>query len=306
MMDYLRIAPDIDTDPDLEAAGWAAARVYELLLKVSGLKDLRGRIPPEYQKPSWLARRWNLTADDLPGVNPEDFIAGGISRLLQVGKLRADGSALIITGWDGFYAKRDLSTPRVQKHRETARNTCVGVKRSETAETDETEETDTPPTPPTPPTPLHSTGQEPPPPAGRSAVAADLLWRGFQMVRLESGEEAERAPSRAFVAWAGSEEVRSEAPQALLNAYARFLDDRGIRAKHHPTDVFIQPGVWGSRVTPADRTTGPPCECCGGEFFRELRGHPVCFADFVGIKDAASDESTEAVAAWIQKRREAA
>ena len=102
-MDHLRIRPDIDTDPRLEEAGWGASRVYELLLKISGQYDLKGRLPPEKQRPGWLAKRWNLMPADLPGVKPEDFITVGLTRLLQVGVVRREGSDVVISAWAKWY-----------------------------------------------------------------------------------------------------------------------------------------------------------------------------------------------------------
>jgi hypothetical protein len=107
----------IDTDPGLEIAGWCAARVYELLLKVSAQYDLYGRIPAERKSSVWLAKRWNLTAADLPGVRPEDFIANGIARLLETGKLIEDGDAWVIRGWEKFYRPAKTAAERKAEQR---------------------------------------------------------------------------------------------------------------------------------------------------------------------------------------------
>jgi hypothetical protein len=116
-VEYLKLAPDIDSDPDIEAAGWCAARVYELLLKVSALKDLRGRLPRQFQAPAWLAKRWNLTAADLPGVQPEDLIANGLGRLATIGLVHQDGEDLVVTGWDKFYRPAKTSAERMAEKR---------------------------------------------------------------------------------------------------------------------------------------------------------------------------------------------
>jgi hypothetical protein len=145
-VEYLKLAPDIDSDPDIEEAGWVGARVYELLLKVSALKDLRGRIPPGLQHPGWLVRRWNLRADDLPGVIPAQMVERGVARLIDVGLLTVEDGVWVIVGWEKFYRPRETSTARVRKHRET-------LKHDETHETDVTPETHTS---------LHSTHSTPP------------------------------------------------------------------------------------------------------------------------------------------------
>src|SRR5690606_15109420 len=73
-MGYWRLGPTMDDHPDIEAAGWAGARVFELLLKVSARFDLRGALPAKYADPAFLAKRWKLGPDAIPGLNPEDFI----------------------------------------------------------------------------------------------------------------------------------------------------------------------------------------------------------------------------------------
>jgi hypothetical protein len=119
-MEYLRIKPDIDTDPELEAAGWTAARVYELLLKVSAMKDLRGRLPPECLKPEWLAKRWNLTGDSWPGIDPMRFIVHGLEKLHDVGKLYTDASdgTTVIRGWENFYKPSKSTAERSREYRQ--------------------------------------------------------------------------------------------------------------------------------------------------------------------------------------------
>lgn len=130
-MEYLKLAPDIDTDPELEDAGWWAARVYELLLKVSALKDRHGRIGPEYQRSSWLARRWNLTPDVLNGTPPERVIEGGIASLKRVGKLSMDGDVLVIVGWDRFYKPAKTNAERQSEHRASRREVTKGNESNE-------------------------------------------------------------------------------------------------------------------------------------------------------------------------------
>lgn len=147
-MEHIRIAPDKDSDPDIEAAGWCAARVHELLLMVSGLKDLRGSIPPQFQSPSWLAKRWNLTPADLPGVAPEDFIANGVQRLIRVGLLSVDGNCWVIRNWEKFYKSAKTGAQRQAEYEERERQKRQGL-----TKTDETDETDA--------TPHHSTTHTP-------------------------------------------------------------------------------------------------------------------------------------------------
>ncbi len=117
-MEYIRLDPCIDSDPDVEAAGWCAARVFELLLKVAAWKDLQGCIPTQYQSVAWLAKRWNLAPDDLPGVKPEDFIANGIARLFAAGLLSQSPDGWLIRGWDKFYKPARTNAERQQDLRD--------------------------------------------------------------------------------------------------------------------------------------------------------------------------------------------
>jgi hypothetical protein len=124
-MEYLRIAPDIDADPDLMEVGWVGVRVFELLLKVAAAKDFRGRIPPSYQRLSWLARFWNLNPDDLPGTTPELFIQAGVARLVAVGgwvTVGGDG-AWQLRAWEKFYkpAKTDAERQAEKRLRDAAK-----------------------------------------------------------------------------------------------------------------------------------------------------------------------------------------
>jgi hypothetical protein len=123
-LEYLKLAPDIDSDPDIEEAGWVAARVYELLLKVSAMKDLRGRIPPQFQHRGWLVKRWNLRHDTLPGIVPAEMLAAGVVRLLAVGLLAEDGEDWVITGWEKFYKPAKSGAERTNNWRARNKVTC--------------------------------------------------------------------------------------------------------------------------------------------------------------------------------------
>lgn len=121
-MEYLKLAPDIDSDPAIEEAGWVGARAYELLLKVSALKDLRGRIPPPLQRSDWLLRRWNLHEESWPGLVPADVLAAGLRRLLAVGLVVRDGEDLVIVGWEKFYRPSKSNAERQRDFRQKDRN----------------------------------------------------------------------------------------------------------------------------------------------------------------------------------------
>jgi hypothetical protein len=156
VMEHLRIDPLFDEHPDVERAGWAGKELFHFLLRLSARMDLGGAFDSRRLEPAWIARRWELTADDLGGVDPVAWIGAALQRCIASGLLASDGQGgAVICGWETFYQPKQKSTPRVQAFRalrssqlkrdethETPRNVLKRVKRDETPET---------------PTPLHST-----------------------------------------------------------------------------------------------------------------------------------------------------
>lgn len=280
-MEYVRLAPDIDTDPALEAAGWAAARVYELLLKVSGLKDLHGRIPLELQQPRWLARRWNLGPSDLPGIDVEAFIAGGVERLVEAGLLvRGDDGAVVIKGWEKFYPtpRSGASRTAAWRDRKMASDGCDDVASQPVTSVTARHGDATP-------QPHHSTSHHkdrpPPPPtaAEKPVVAADEfdseLWDALQDARRNRvratvdglGTVSAPAPpeARRPGRWRGvvaeMTAVVGDGPgglEAILAGYWRYLHDPDFERKGWPTAVFLSREIWSTRVSPADPCSGGP------------------------------------------------
>lgn len=125
-MEHIRLDPCIDSDPDIEAAGFWGARVFELLLKVSAWKDLHGRVPPQYLRPDWLAKRWNLAQKDIPGLEVEGIILDGTERLIRAGLLTMESDAtLVIRGWDKFYKRPQTNAERQEAWRERQRSKGV-------------------------------------------------------------------------------------------------------------------------------------------------------------------------------------
>lgn len=259
-MDYLKLAPDIDSDPEFEEAGFWATRVYELLLKVSALKDLRGRIPPEYQKPSWLNRRWGLSAADLGGIEPEQVIATGIDKLLEVGKLRREEQALVIGAWAKFYdpPKSNAERQAEFRAREKARREAEeAAARNESNGRNESNATPPhPPTSPTPPTPQHPTAtggagvaEEKLPPGTEYPPDADGFWTFAQEERVARGLSKETKRPKGFAEWEAIARAQV-GPDSLARAYQSFLDDAdpNFRAKDKPMGVFVKEAVWLPRT----------------------------------------------------------
>lgn len=112
-MEFIRLDPAIDDDPDLQDAGWVGARVYELLLKICGKRDLRGRIPVKLQRRDWLAAQWNLQPTDLEALgvplerrDPAQLVELGLRALHQVSaelKANGGGTPLLLVEEDGTW-----------------------------------------------------------------------------------------------------------------------------------------------------------------------------------------------------------
>lgn len=159
-VEYLKLDPDIDSNPEVMMAGWCAARFYELLLKVSARKDLHGRIPRDFQNLTWLARMWNLTPAD--ASDPNAFMAKARDQAISGGLVTVDGEDWLLRGWEKYYrpAKSGAQRQAEYEGRERAKLTAATIKPVSpdvpAVSPNATDETDaTPPTPPTPPT--HST-----------------------------------------------------------------------------------------------------------------------------------------------------
>ena len=59
-MKWIKHYTDLDGHPQVQRAGFWAARVFELLCRVCGQYELGGVLPPQYLQADWLARRWML------------------------------------------------------------------------------------------------------------------------------------------------------------------------------------------------------------------------------------------------------
>lgn len=101
------------------------------------------------------------------------------------------------------------------------------------------------------------TDQPPPPPAPVRLAAAvgdvDPLWTQMQDRRAahDPPRPREARPPKGFSEWAQEARSAGHADEQLLEGYSRhFLGDPTIRAKGHPTSVWIHPEVWSIRIPP--------------------------------------------------------
>lgn len=234
-MEFLKLDPDIDSDPAIMRAGWAGARFYELLLKVSAKKDLKGRITHEYQDLEWLARLWNLGPTDMgEAIQVAAFMARAKDAAQRGGLVTVDGDgAWIIRGWEKYYRPAKSGKQRQAEYEARQLTNLTGLTKPDEApsasvspdeedsasvspdapdETDATSRHVTPRTPPTPPTYVERA------PAGKGFVPLvpekptkpDEAWDGLdfwawaQAKRAEAGFPSERRPNERTVStwWA--------------------------------------------------------------------------------------------------------
>ncbi len=241
-MEFLKLDPDIDSDPTIMRAGWWGARFYELLLKVSGKKDLKGRIPPEYQDLKWLARIWNLAEEDCAVRDPAGTMCIARDAALGAGlmSVESDGSWLI-RGWEKFYkpARPGKDRTRDWRDRQRLRDECdeTPSRASEQSHGDARDECDA--------TPLHTTHSTPPTPQKREETPAahfpvktekpakdDDLWDGMdfwawaQAKRGEDGLATERRPNERTVgAWWSAVRMSGFSTKAMRLAFVAFGND---------------------------------------------------------------------------------
>lgn len=304
-MDYLRLDPAIDSDPALEEAGWWATRVYELLLKISAMRDLRGRIPAECQRPAWLAKRWGLPAN----LDAEDILPGCLDALVAVGKLqREDDGALVISGWKKWYPTPKTGAERTAAWRDRQRSDD----RDDRDECDEGPSqavtvTDTYSTPPHPTPPdtsrssssTSSVGPRTGAAAGNNGVDPGKLWEAIQASRTAHGLEAEGASPMGWTAWVrqSAQAAGENAQERILAAHAVFLSDaKAKRLRSNATKVFCSDSIWRSRL-PAKVLPSPPkpvsrrCAKCGAVTTSDLFGSPCCpgcKAEFLKLRRSAA------------------
>lgn len=128
-MEYIRVSPFFDEHPEVEAAGWGAAQLFQFFLRLSGKMDQRGRVLANQLDPSWIAKRWNLVTDDI-GVDPFVFIGRALKKLAEAHlvTIERDTGDLLIPGWERFYKRRAM-TPAERKRKSRAQITSLKSKR---------------------------------------------------------------------------------------------------------------------------------------------------------------------------------
>src|SRR5690606_35711497 len=127
-MKWIKHYTDLDGHPQVQRAGFWAARVFELLCRVCGQYELGGVLPPQYLHADWLARR-RMLVDVMPAAEAEALIAQSIERLCDpdVGLLeRLPDGSVRIDGWERLQGSTSAERMRRLRARRQAAETCDG------------------------------------------------------------------------------------------------------------------------------------------------------------------------------------
>lgn len=111
-MKWLRTDCTLDDHPDIIAAGFYGARMFEALLRTSKKFDLGGSLPAKYAAPRYLARLLGLD---------ERLCAKGLESAARAGLIeRDDQGDVVIPGWEDYNGDRELEEVREKARKRTA------------------------------------------------------------------------------------------------------------------------------------------------------------------------------------------
>ncbi|MBP7571560.1 MAG: hypothetical protein KBA95_15980 [Acidobacteria bacterium] len=111
-MKWLRTDCTLDDHPDIIAAGFYGARIFEALLRTSKKFDLGGSLPAKYAAPRYLARQLGLD---------EGLCADGLEAAARAGLIeRDDPGDVVIPGWEDYNGDRELEEVREKARKRTA------------------------------------------------------------------------------------------------------------------------------------------------------------------------------------------
>jgi hypothetical protein len=121
-MDFIRLDPRRHTKPKALKVGWRAMRVYEALVDISAMYDLRGVLPADYADPAFIAGAVALRPEDW-GLDNMEYLTASIGlsldKLVSSGMLSVEAGCLVVVGWEEFYGFRKAGTERVPKSKPT-------------------------------------------------------------------------------------------------------------------------------------------------------------------------------------------
>lgn len=312
-MDFLQIDPRMDEHPDIEAAGFDGARVFEAVLRACARNDGRGRLRGKFAHPGWLARRMNLTREVIGGIDPDTWVNHGLERCVRCGLLERDGQDVIIPGWEKFYSPKKTGAERTAdwEQRKRGRQSLTPTDEAD----DERQSASAPSV--TDATPLHSTPQNTTEEAGARPVQLQEVWnrdahpalpRWSEMPAGREKKARARLKEKPLAVWAQVIE------RINASTFLRGETDRGWKAGPDwllkpDTAAKVLEGQYDDHRGPSPprrdagppdpfrRPAGDPCVGCGGytdvKFGDEWRCYPC------GREWEESDEGQAARERWL-------
>ncbi len=119
-MDYIRLDPRRHTKPKALRVGWLAMRVYEHLVDICALYDLRGLVPADYADPLFIAQTVAMRPEDVGQKSAADLVRvldAALDRLGDADLIRVEAGGLVICGWEEFYGSKRGPAARVEKYK---------------------------------------------------------------------------------------------------------------------------------------------------------------------------------------------
>lgn len=205
-MDYVRYDPRRHSKPKALKVGWLAMRVYETLVDVCALYDLRGVLPPDYADPLFLAQTVALRPEDL-GLDSNQALVQALDtateRLLLAGLLREEDTSLVICGWEEFYGQKRGPVSKVDKFKVSRDGEIISPAQKKSSPT------------PHHSTPLHNTEEE-----AFSGKQLASMWNAWAALH-KLPQVTKVAGKRAQAAEARAKEQPAEYWQGVLSRMAQ-------------------------------------------------------------------------------------
>lgn len=264
-MDFLQIDPRMDEHPDIEAAGFDGARVFEAVLRACARNDGRGRLRGKFAHPGWLARRMNLTREVIGGMDPDQWVANGVERCIANGLLEFKDGDIVIPGWEKFYSPAQSGAQRSKNWRDRTRTDETSVTPRDARDDrtsrpslpvarDATPPNTTPPNSTELPPPSVAADEKPPEPedfeadsTGEFRPTAWGFWGWHNQQRQERELFDEPTPPAELRQW-HDHAVAKVGIEGLIRSYKRYLEDPFAADRGWPFHLFKSENVWLPRA----------------------------------------------------------
>jgi hypothetical protein len=126
----LKIDPMRHRKPGFNTVKWQGQRVFDMLLCVSSVFNLNGKLPPSFWAPEYLVKEFGITESDLR--DPVDWVKKGLSEIIAKGivdKLAGDDATLSIPEWSQYLASSVRAVKSKRKDDSADPETCETSKR---------------------------------------------------------------------------------------------------------------------------------------------------------------------------------